>query len=185
MTQTLDAVLQPTNDNAVAVTGAVTHALNTANNGKGSSEDGTGRGVPTIAQSVALRGRDGGGTAELGGDVSTALRASTGGGDKPHVLAFNARQDHDSWQDRTGPLDTHGGTQAVATSLAVRRLTPRECERLQGFPDDHTLIAWRKKPAEACPDGPRYKAIGNSMAVPVMRWIGERIAAQLQAANEP
>lgn len=52
-----------------------------------------------------------------------------------------------------------------------------ECERLQGFPDEHTLIAWKGKPAEECPDGPRYKAIGNSMAVPVMRWIGRRIAA--------
>lgn len=57
----------------------------------------------------------------------------------------------------------------------VRRLTPMECERLQGMPDDHTRIRWRGKPAEECPDGPRYKAIGNSMAVPVMRWIGERI----------
>lgn len=59
---------------------------------------------------------------------------------------------------------------------AVRRLTPRECERLQGFPDDWTLIPWKGRPAEECPDGPRYKAIGNSMAVPVMRWLGERIA---------
>jgi DNA (cytosine-5)-methyltransferase 1 len=57
----------------------------------------------------------------------------------------------------------------------VRRLTPRECERLQGFPDDWTQIPWRGKPAEQCPDGLRYKACGNSMAVPVMRWIGERI----------
>ena len=57
----------------------------------------------------------------------------------------------------------------------VRRLTPRECERLQGMPDDWTLVPWRDRPAEKCPDGPRYKAIGNSMAVPVMRWIGERI----------
>lgn len=57
----------------------------------------------------------------------------------------------------------------------VRRLTPRECERLQGFPDDWTLIPYRGKPAENCPDGPRYKALGNSMAVPVMKWIGERI----------
>jgi len=54
----------------------------------------------------------------------------------------------------------------------VRRLTPRECERLQGFPDDYTLILWRGKDA---PDGPRYKSLGNSMAVPVMAWIGERI----------
>jgi len=57
----------------------------------------------------------------------------------------------------------------------VRRLTPVECERLQGFPDNFTAIPWRKKGAEDCPDGPRYKALGNSMAVPVMRWIGERI----------
>lgn len=60
--------------------------------------------------------------------------------------------------------------------MVVRRLTPRECERLQGFPDDWTKIPYRGKPADECPDGPRYKAIGNSMAVPVMRWIGERIA---------
>jgi DNA (cytosine-5)-methyltransferase 1 len=64
---------------------------------------------------------------------------------------------------------------AVATPYAVRRLTPTECERLQGFPDGHTAIPWRNKTASECPDGPRYKALGNSMAVPVMRWIGERI----------
>ncbi|HFJ9898863.1 TPA: DNA cytosine methyltransferase [Pseudomonas aeruginosa] len=63
---------------------------------------------------------------------------------------------------------------------AVRRLTPRECERLQGFPDDYTLIPWRGKPAEECPDGPRYKAIGNSKAVPVVRWIGRRLLQQLE-----
>ena len=59
----------------------------------------------------------------------------------------------------------------------VRRLTPTECERLQGFPDGWTRIPYKGKPAEACPDGPRHRALGNSMAVPVMRWIGERIAA--------
>ena len=64
-----------------------------------------------------------------------------------------------------------------AASMTVRRLTPRECERLQGFPDDYTLIPWRKKAAGDCPDGPRYKALGNSMAVNCMEWIGERIAA--------
>ena len=58
----------------------------------------------------------------------------------------------------------------------VRRLMPIECERLQGFPDDWTKVPYRGKPADECPDGPRYKAIGNSMAVPVMRWLGERIA---------
>lgn len=63
----------------------------------------------------------------------------------------------------------------VATPYVVRRLTPTECERLQGFPDGHTLIPWRGKSAADCPDGPRYKALGNSMAVPVMRWIGQRI----------
>ena len=64
---------------------------------------------------------------------------------------------------------------AVAKGMAVRRLTPTECERLQGFPDGFTKIPWRNKPADKCPDGPRYKALGNSFAVPVMRWIGERI----------
>ena len=62
----------------------------------------------------------------------------------------------------------------MTAQMAVRRLTPRECERLQGFPDDYTLVEYRGKLAA---DGPRYRALGNSMAVPVMRWIGERIAA--------
>jgi len=71
-------------------------------------------------------------------------------------------------------------TQQIAVAftqnvMQVRRLTPKECERLQGFPDDFTKIPYRKKSADDCPDGPRYKALGNSMAVPVMRWIGERI----------
>ena len=64
---------------------------------------------------------------------------------------------------------------AVQHGLTVRRLTPLECERLQGMPDHHTLIPWRGKPAEQCPDAPRYKAVGNSMAVPVMGWIGQQI----------
>jgi len=61
----------------------------------------------------------------------------------------------------------------VMTAMQVRRLTPVECERLQGFPDDYTNIPWRKK--DEAPDGPRYKALGNSMAVPCMKWIGQRI----------
>jgi len=56
--------------------------------------------------------------------------------------------------------------------MQVRRLTPRECERLQGMPDDHTLVEYRSRPAA---DSPRYRAIGNSMAVPVMAWIGKRL----------
>lgn len=66
-------------------------------------------------------------------------------------------------------------TPMALQALAVRRLTPVECERLQGFPDDYTRIPWKKKTAEECPDGPRYKALGNSMACNVMRWIGRRI----------
>jgi DNA (cytosine-5)-methyltransferase 1 len=66
----------------------------------------------------------------------------------------------------------------LQTAMQVRRLTPVECERLQGFPDNFTRIPWKKKPAEDCPDGPRYKALGNSMAVPCMKWIGERIGRQ-------
>jgi DNA (cytosine-5)-methyltransferase 1 len=80
--------------------------------------------------------------------------------------------------DMSATLSTHN-TRTLITGdneeggLTVRRLTPRECERLQGFPDDYTDIPYRNK--EHAPDGPRYKALGNSMAVPVMRWIGERI----------
>lgn len=117
--------------------------------------------VPTLDKSktpavtVAIRGRDGGATAELGGEVATALRASQGGGDKPHVL-----------------------------TSAVRRLTPVECERLQGFPDGYTAIPWRGKPAEECPDGPRYKALGNSWAVPKFVWLGKRLDAALRALDE-
>ena len=72
--------------------------------------------------------------------------------------------------------DFESTTMIPTQGMAVRRLTPRECERLQGFPDDYTRIPWRGRQAEDCTDGPRYKALGNSMAVPVMRWIGERIA---------
>lgn len=70
-----------------------------------------------------------------------------------------------------------GGRQdgVMTQSMQVRRLTPVECERLQGFPDNYTAIPWRGNPAGMCPDGPRYKAIGNSMAVPVMRWIGKQL----------
>ena len=78
----------------------------------------------------------------------------------------------DASEDGTGR-----GTPLIPQAMTVRRLTARECERLQAFPDDYTLIPWRKKQAEDCPDGPRYKALGNSMAVNCMAWIGERIAA--------
>jgi len=75
------------------------------------------------------------------------------------------------------PLGTNEA-HAVQIAMAVRRLTPVECERLQGFPDEYTNIPWRKK--IDAPDGPRYKALGNSWAVPVVRWIGKRINSALQ-----
>ncbi|NHA25142.1 Dam family site-specific DNA-(adenine-N6)-methyltransferase [Enterobacter roggenkampii] len=74
------------------------------------------------------------------------------------------------------PCQTRTDIHGVAFGFTVRRLTPIECERLQGFPDGHTLVEYRGK---SVANGHRYKAIGNSMAVPVMRWIGERIAAAL------
>ena len=237
------------------------------------------------ARSVALRGREGGATAELGDEVQNCLRASSGGGDKAHVLAFggnnqagpidvatarnacasaSGRMDFetetflvqpthtlrgegfDASEDGTGrgtPLvpvafhptqdpisstdgtthcigtgSSHGsatvavGVQAeyyshdychdrvysadgispalncsqdhtIRTAMQVRRLTPVECERLQGFPDGYTAIPWRKKPASECPDGPRYKALGNSWAVPVVHWIGKRIDDAVRAGR--
>lgn len=104
------------------------------------------------------------------------------------VHAFDARQsDVVQYGNMTGPLDMDGSSIGLFVRSDVRRLTPRECERLQGFPDDWTLIPWRGRPLEECPDGPRYKALGNSMAVPVMRWIGARIALvdEILAAHKP
>ena len=212
------------------------------------------------AISVALRGREGGGTAELGDEVQNCLRASSGGGDKPHVLclahgqggaevasersptrtcnheapivvhgtqdpcvstdaafalgrnnggenvvAFSCKDDGGDrvamaiqagalrtnpesgpngvgvQADRAYTLEARSEVQCVQIARQVRRLTPRESERLQGFPDDWTLIPWRKKPASECPDGSRYKALGNSWAVPVVSWIGSRIQQFIDA----
>ena len=88
----------------------------------------------------------------------------------------NAQYEPIMRHDDAMPSMVARGPHAVSHAMSVRRLTPRECERLQGFPDDYTAIPWRGK-AET-PDGPRYKALGNSMAVNCMEWIGERIAAQ-------
>jgi len=92
------------------------------------------------------------------------------------VRDVEKQQNGRGWNDdgTSYTVDTHA-TQGVASGMMVRRLTVRECERLQGFPDDYTMIPWRNKTADQCPDGPRYKALGNSMAVPVMNWIGKRI----------
>lgn len=98
-----------------------------------------------------------GGTATIGVCVT---------GDRTRALTTRSAAE----EDRTGR-----GNPIVNAGMAVRRLTPVECERLQGFPDDYTRISWKKKSAEECPDGGRYKALGNSMAVNCMRWIGRRI----------
>ena len=113
--------------------------------------------IVTEPFTLAIRGRSEGSTVEVRNDgTANALLTPNGG--------------------RAGM-----GVGAIGWGVQVRRLTPIECERLQGFPDNHTMLSWRGKDADECPDGPRYKAIGNSMAVPVMRWIGERIAAALPA----
>jgi DNA (cytosine-5)-methyltransferase 1 len=95
---------------------------------------------------------------------------------KVQAVAFTQNQRNEVRElDVIGALQANPGMKQQAylsQPVGVRRLTPRECERLQGFPDDWTLVSHRGKPAA---DGPRYKAIGNSMAVPVMRWIGKRI----------
>jgi DNA (cytosine-5)-methyltransferase 1 len=137
--------------------------------------------------------------------TSKANRSQPKAGDPSHPLAAGAhapaiayglRRDADrSGEAKTPSMDAHGnlrirdagfnayeelsptldtvGPHTVATNWAVRRLTPRECERLQGFPDGYTDVPWRNK--NWTPDGPRYKALGNSMAVNVMRWLGRRI----------
>ncbi|MNG17516.1 Modification methylase HpaII [compost metagenome] len=94
-------------------------------------------------------------------------------GDITHTLKADG---FDGSEDGTGR-----GQPITPGASGVRRLIPRECERLQGMPDDYTLIPWRGNPASECPDGPRYKAIGNSKAVTVVRWIGMRILRQLEA----
>lgn len=163
--------LQASAQHGVCVTGDITHTLKAE--GFDASEDGTGRGQPIVAATLE----------------ATAGR-SRGAGTPVGMLANSGS--------------------------AVRRLTPRECERLQGFPDDYTLIPWAayqkamraaeaslprtatqdevlrariaalyacdvsKEAADECPDGPRYKAIGNSKAVPVVRWIGKRLLQQLE-----
>lgn len=102
-------------------------------------------------------------------EVCDALHTASGSGNKAPIVVFNAPQDPDVWNEYSGPLDTHSNTQAIQHGLTVRRLTPRECERLQGMADDYTLLDAKTK------DGPRYKALGNSMTVNVMAWIGRQI----------
>jgi DNA (cytosine-5)-methyltransferase 1 len=112
-------------------------------------------------------------------DTHATLDANNGSRRHNGVVAPTTTAANDpSRSPQSSEITAQVAAVAAATS-AVRRLTPKECERLQGFPDGYTAIPWKKKGAEECPDGPRYKALGNSMAVPVMRWIGHRVAREL------
>jgi DNA (cytosine-5)-methyltransferase 1 len=112
-------------------------------------------------------------------EVCYPLRTASGDGipkvNVAHPIAFTTEQTPKFNKNQALTLTKSEAkhNQSVLTGMAVRRLTPVECERLQGFPDKYTNIPWRNKLES--PDGPRYKALGNSMAVPVMKWIGSRI----------
>ena len=141
----------------------VAHALRA--DGFEASEDGTGRGTPLVA--YQCRGSNVGpmGTVRAGNGNET--------GGVPFVpVAFSGAFSNQGIEHGMSPT-LAGQPMASSTQTGVRRLTPVECARLQGFPDAYLDIPYRGKPA--C-DGPKYKALGNSMAVPVMRWIGERIS---------
>lgn len=136
------------------------------------------RSAPVVAFSCKDHGADAGEQSPTLRSMSHDSSHANGGGQV--AVAFQEAQTGVREYETAGTLRADGpGHDPVGTRIreghAVRRLTPTECERLQGFPDGHTLIPWRGKDAEACPDGPRYKALGNSMAVPVMAWIGQRI----------
>ena len=179
----------------------------TQSNGSGFSDDIAHTLESTTSQAVAfnLRGCEGGSIPEpspmasiraaSGGSTNSYLAFSSKdyGADIGGIAPTQRGMGHDASHANGGgqlaiaaPLtasygkqvdssDTSSGPPNILHSgMAVRRLTPRECERLQGFPDDYTLVEYRGWLAA---DGPRYRALGNSMAVPVMRWIGERIAA--------
>jgi DNA (cytosine-5)-methyltransferase 1 len=122
------------------------------------------------------------------GNVSNPQAGDTGhplaAGAHAPAVAFTVSDQSNgfAWESEVAPcLQAHPQSESsniqkgVRTGMAVRRLTPTECERLQAFPDGYTAIPWRGKPAEQCPDGPRYRALGNSWATVVPRWIGERI----------
>jgi len=118
----------------------------------------------------------------VAGDLAPTLTQAAGGTNtsRPKVMAVDTY--NQCLQEKAVPIRSTasdichtGGVIDERVRFAVRRLTPVECERLQGFGDNYTQIPWRKKPADQCPDGPRYKALGNSMAVPCMEWIGKRI----------
>lgn len=148
----------------------VTHSLR--GEGFDASEDGTGRGTPLVP--VAF-------PANLSGTqhASAENLAPSMGAKNPTAVAFQSSQSGVRIGDTHATLDANNGPRrhnGALIGMQVRRLTPTECERLQGFPDDYTAIPWRNKPASECPDGPRYKALGNSWATHVVSWLGRRLA---------
>ncbi|PTT41478.1 DNA methyltransferase [Acidovorax sp. HMWF018] len=118
--------------------------------------------------------------------VSTEELAPSMGAANPTAVAVGADCFNGSLTgDIAATMGTRGSSETASGptllhAMQVRRLTPTECERLQGFPDGYTAIPWRGKPADQCPDGPRYKALGNSWAVPNVTWLGRRIQAALR-----
>jgi DNA (cytosine-5)-methyltransferase 1 len=143
------------------------------------SEDGCGRGTPIVPVAFAQNTRDE--VRLFGGDGQTvgALAAEPGMKQTTYICA--AHETGQGWwnvDDISGTIRAEGENRPsrpsniIAQQWAVRRLMPVECERLQGFPDGWTDVPYRGKPAS---DGPRYKALGNSMAVNCMRWIGRRM----------
>ena len=140
-----------------------------------SARYGTGGGnTPIVSQPIAVDWRTAQVDVEMTGTLKTDLAKMSG----PCVAvdAYNQTINEKTTQTIGSSASDINHIGGVLQTMAIRRLTPRECERLQGFPDDWTNIHYHKNgKSKECPDGPRYKACGNSMAVPVMRWIGERI----------
>jgi site-specific DNA-cytosine methylase len=136
-----------------------------------------------VAQPIAFSGRMSNPHTDV--DIMQTLQATN-----PMAVAFALQHAQIGRKEEAGPQgkgwqqdvaftqDSRSCADAVVHAMQVRRLTPVECERLQGFPDNYTDIKAKGKPT---PDGPRYKALGNSWAVPVVRWIGERIAQRLES----
>jgi DNA (cytosine-5)-methyltransferase 1 len=147
-----------------------------AQNGRGWNDDGTAYTVDThatqgVAQPMVLMDQ-GGSVMNVEHDMVGTLRRETHG-HEPVVMAPTLTASNDPSRSPQSTEVTNQVASVYAASMAVRRLTPVECERLQGFPDGYTNIPWRKK--DESPDGPRYKALGNSWAVPVVAWLGKRI----------
>jgi DNA (cytosine-5)-methyltransferase 1 len=156
------------------VANLIAHSLRA--DGFDASEDGTGRGTPIVPIAFQFNGdRDNPGVSVS--DTAFTLPANPMS-DRGQAVAFAENQRAEVTTNYiAGSLKVGGGKPgqgypAIQSGMQVRRLTPLECERLQGFPDGYTAIPYRGKPAA---DGPRYKALGNSMAVPCMAWIGRRI----------